>query len=273
METTLQFQSTLRAARGLEDVRDHMGNPPSHETLVFARPPVEIGQVLSVESTMPAQQRGMSMPVKLAIVAAACSVGALATAPLLLICWRWHDWQIGAVCTGSCLLLTIAVVLGCRAIQCRFTCTFVGTAGLARFTLPASPWASRRAKPRRELLLFRDAAGMRASVKHGYLDGIYNGTRFGYAWFDARGSRLFRISGGHHTFESVARSGNAFHFAIAAESAWSGHVLRATQAWLDREGSGDCTCTAQHPDADDAKALITAWQQWVCARLGRRAWA
>jgi hypothetical protein len=235
METMLQNEWVPCRMRGRENVRDHMGNTPAPEARVFARPPEQIGRILSVESTMTAEQCGASMPVKLASAAAACSAGAVTIIPWLLICWRCEDWQSGAVCMSFVLLLILAVTLAFRALRCRFTCTFVGTAGLARFTQPARPRASSGANPRCELLLFRNAAALRASVTHGYRDGVYTGTRFRYAWFDARGSRLFKISGGHHAFESASPASKAFHFAVAAESAWSRYVQCDMQPRLDRD--------------------------------------
>ena len=86
------------------------------------------------------------------------------------------------------------------------------------------------------LLLFRDAAALRVSTRHGYQNGVYMGTRYVYTWFDARSIRLFRISGAHHAFEGTPPPGDAFHFAAAAEAAWSQHVLAIAQPKLESEG-------------------------------------
>jgi len=74
-------------------------------------------------------------------------------------------------------------------------------------------------------------------VSHDYQNGAYAATNYEYVWSDAGGKPVFTICGVHESHDRTPPPGDAFHFAVAAEAAWSEHVLAAAREQLQREGS------------------------------------
>jgi hypothetical protein len=112
-------------------------------------------------------------------------------------------------------------------------CTYVGELGLFKAELKGR----RDAQPKTEMMLFRDAAALKASQTRHYHNGVYTGTNYDFRWVDATGLRRFRLTGTHRGQHAPPKALDAFHFAAAAEVAWSTHYLAHAQAELEREGS------------------------------------
>jgi hypothetical protein len=87
------------------------------------------------------------------------------------------------------------------------------------------------------VLRFVDAAELRASQTRQFVNGVYAGTEYDFRWSDASGRELLRLKGTHRGKDGTPKPGDAFHFAAAAEVAWSVHYLERAQAQLEKEGS------------------------------------
>src|SRR5205085_9930390 len=121
MSLTLQTEPTPTSPPAVVDLPDHTMRPRREaDTVIFARAPMQIGRVLSVESTMPADPRQMRAPARLALASAAPAVGAIATAPLLFLCRHWSDRGVAPIFAAEVVLVACAIAFACRALRFRF---------------------------------------------------------------------------------------------------------------------------------------------------------
>ena len=95
----------------------------------------------------------------------------------------------------------------------------------------------RQAKPKHCVLPFEIAAELRALQVRRYVNGIYQGTSYDFRWCDGSGRQLISLHGQYFGEKANPKAGHAFHFAAAAEIAWSEHFLERAQRQLATEGS------------------------------------
>jgi hypothetical protein len=227
---TLEQQPCLIDSQKLSELPDHSGQPRTTEAEFFAEPPAEIGKVRSAESTLRPGGHPMSWGARLLI-------GAVAGAALFYGCqWAAHGASpadrrtfelagiaVGLGALGTCLLLT----------RFKVRCTYVGEQGTADFFLKGR----REAKPAAQVLLFANAQELRTKQTRHYVNGIYTGTNYDYAWSDAAGKRLWRKQGTYRQNKKGLKAGEPFRFLQAAEIAWSVHYLERADQVLKKEGS------------------------------------
>jgi hypothetical protein len=120
----------------------------------------------------------------------------------------------------------------CYFTRAQYTCTYVGEAGVARFTLRGS----RGRPPRAEVLLFQGAMELRTTQIKQYLNGIYTGTQYSKTWTDAAGKRVLHLSGAYFDGFGAPASKDPMYFAEAAELAWSHYLLQILPAQLQQFG-------------------------------------
>ena len=118
------------------------------------------------------------------------------------------------------------------ATRFKGTCSYVGQHGVARAFIEKNP----AAPPQTDLLLFAQATELHASQTRHFVNGMYTGTLYEYTWNDASGTRLYRLKGKYQGKKKPPKPGDPFHFARAAEMAWSQHFLSAEEH-LKTEGS------------------------------------
>lgn len=213
------------------EITDHRGEPRRPDRELFGMPPPEIGRVLSAESTLPPGKDALPLPVRLLIVllAGAAVYGAVW---YLTQGMRPTDRETLRLLLGGGGAVAAAVLAGYLS-GFRHRCTYVGTDGVAQFELRGG----RDRQPSARVLRFADAAEVRASQTRQFVNGIYTGTEYDYRWTDASGRDLLRLKGTHRGKNGPPKAGSAFHFASAAEVAWSIHYLDRAQEQLEREGS------------------------------------
>ena len=102
------------------------------------------------------------------------------------------------------------------------TCSYTGEKGIARF------FAGRE---KGEVLLFENATQLQA----GYL-GRSQGTNFNFRWQDAKRRVLYKLEGGYYS-DGTPHQNSPYHFARAAETAWSRYLLPLVQAEMARSGA------------------------------------
>ena len=222
--------SRLIDSRVLNALPDHSGQPRLAEVEFFAEPPVQIGRVLSAESTLRPGRQPIPLGVRLLI--------GLVLAGVILYFTR--SVGRGAVPAErevyQALGLAVAVgALGITLLLTRFKakCTFVAEDGIACFTLKRR----REAQPKAQVLLFGDAHELRARQTRHYINGVYTGTAYDYTWTDRAGKRLWRSQGSYRQRKKGLRPGEPFRFIQAAEIAWSVHYLARAQQVLRSEGA------------------------------------
>jgi hypothetical protein len=110
----------------------------------------------------------------------------------------------------------------------RHTCTYVGANGIALFQ--CSGKAERIV--RSEVFLFEAAAELRIAQTRQYTNGVYTGTDYAFTWSDERGAVVYTLAGRYRSEAGTPPPGDPFHFALAAENAWTLHLFRAIERIL-----------------------------------------
>jgi hypothetical protein len=212
-----------------EPVRNHAGLPLPHDADFFVPPPPEIGPVLSAHSTLGWRTRP-TPPLARAGITFAAMLGGFLVGALIVGMFQVGQgfwvflWLAGSAIAGGLL----------AGYYTRFehTCSYVGREGVARFVCAVD----RETLTTREVFRFRDAAEVRTSQTMHYTNGAYTHTSFSTEWTDVGGRSRYTISGTHKSKEDNPPADSLFHFAHAAELAWT--VYLAEQAYRQIELSG-----------------------------------
>ena len=219
------------AAVDPQTLPDHSGQRRAHAQEFFAPPPPQIGTVSSAESTLNQGKRPMPLIVRLLLAAVAAALVLGAFYALASLIERRRDREpvvmLGYIVAGIALIVTVWLT------RFKAYCTYVGDRGVVRYTLTRS----RDAAPAIELLKFEETDEVYASQTRQYVNGVYTGTSYDYRWTDKGGRQLLRLKGQHRGKNAAPKPGNAWHFANAAEIAWSEHFLDRAQQQLQAEGS------------------------------------
>ncbi len=203
----------------------HTGSPIPPEMDFFVVPPPDIGKILSADSTLTTLQQPLPLGIRLLIALAVGLVMAVATffaiAPLQL------DLMLP-------LILGIGGLVGLLAyfsIQFSHRCSFVGDSGIVEYRIRGS----RSSTPRKRLLYFSNAKELYTSQVRNYSRQTYTDTSYDYTWICNTG-KPFRLRGRFKSYEGWPKEGDAWHFANAAEFAWSAYLLQFANQQLEQVG-------------------------------------
>jgi hypothetical protein len=226
----LEHQSRMIDSRALSELPDHAGQERLAEVEFFAEPPSEIGKVKSAESTLRPGRQPMLFGVRLLI--GAVIGGAIIYAGL------WLGRGANQIDRQSFEIMGLVfgfAALGITLLATRFRakCSYVGEQGVVCFTLKGG----REGKPTVQLLLFSQAHELRGKQTRQYVNGIYVGTSYDYAWTDESGKPLLRMKGTYRQKKKGLKAGEPFRFLQAAEVAWSVYYLARANQLLTTEGS------------------------------------
>jgi len=131
-------------------------------------------------------------------------------------------------------LLLAGIAIASAAIRSGFahTCTYVGRQGVARFACKGG-----REKVTCEVFRFRDATELRTAQTLRYVNGVYQNTTYSFDWSDVGGRTRYTISGSHRSQSGNPPSTDAYHFARAAEFAWTYYLLENEYRQIELAGS------------------------------------
>jgi len=207
------------------DVRNHTGGRIAPNSVFFASPPPEIGKVLSAQSGLcsggSAVTNTMARKVIGLFVLFGILLGGFIGAGLS------HGHWMGIVLGALAGALSIGCPISRREGK-RNDCTYVGTHGIARF-----PYLNRNAaNSRGDLFLFENAVELQTALL-----GRTTGTHFNYQWKNDKGKAVYKLEGGYYGNKKDIDPDAVFHFARAAEKAWSQYFLPQVKAELERNGS------------------------------------
>ncbi len=232
MDVTPQAYAPQTAWRPEAGLTDHAGRPIAADWEFFVAPPPEIGAIRSAHTTLRTDMQPRSIGTRLGYLLLSLLGGVALSFVLRRVLSPDREFApdlLVAIVMVAALLVGVAIFVRTRFRHC---CTFVGEQGLLRAVLSDS----RESQPKIETFLFRDAADLRTSQTRQYVNGIYQGTDYIYAWTDANGGKRFRLSGRYRGEKSPPKPDDPFHFAVAGEMAWSVNQLAAVQAQLERQG-------------------------------------
>lgn len=210
------------------DLRSHADERLESDRILFTTPPPEIGRVVSAFSDV----RASNPPPTTAtwIMRAIAVGGGVVVAGLLGMLAIGMPWSPG----GVWMMGAGAVVAALTAWAWRFVghCTYVGEDGIAY-----DECLDRLDRIKKtQVLLFARAASLHVRQTRSYQNGIYRWTSYAYVWKDARGRSIHQIAGTHTSEKADPPPTDAWHFAAAAERAWSKHRVGRLQADLGRQG-------------------------------------
>jgi hypothetical protein len=112
------------------------------------------------------------------------------------------------------------------------TVSYVGEEGVARYCCSGT----RDTVNKTEVFQFRDATHLRTSTTHHYNRGSYQYTSYKYTWTDVGGRPRHEISGTHNSRQSTPPSTHPFHYARAAELAWTLYLMEQAHRQIDLAG-------------------------------------
>jgi len=208
------------------EVCNHSGGPISGKDDFFVPPPRELGEVASATTTLRKDAEPMSPGARLAGGIAAGAVG-LVIGVVIAVNLKNAFWQL----FWPVLLGGLGLAIALFATGFAHTCTYVAREGLARFRCSGS-----RDQVKEEMFRFADAAELRTSQTRHYTNGVYQNTAYSFTWTDAGGRVRFVIAGSHKSEQGNPPAKDLFHFATAAERAWTLYKLDEIQAQLRTDG-------------------------------------
>lgn len=202
-------------------VRDHTGAAIPPDTVFFAAPPPEIGPVLTAHSGVRHGGSALEGPTAKKVIGLFALFGVLVGGFLGWACFggSWPGLILGALAGGG-----IIGGLIYRRESRKLDCTYTGAAGIARYRYGGNPAGQH--------LLFTEAVELQTAFL-----GRNMGTNFNYQWKDARNKCLFQLEGGYYGSEQNPDPDSVYHFARAAEQAWTAYLLPKALAEMETKGS------------------------------------
>ncbi len=224
-------------------VTDHAGNLLKSDRVFFTAPPSEIGEILSVSSTLGKDGKtkktdwsgifsGIFSSILLGFVAgfAVWFVIFIIMAVLsvrngfLFNNLHWLCLSIGIIAT---LWLLRATSLTKSAV-----CSFVGTKGAA-----SCEWKDNPQERVAQLIEFKNAAELRTTQTAHYKNGAYQYTNYGFNWTDRNRQNVFFLIGVYRSRENNPPPEDNYHFALAIEHSWSVFAYQNAIEELKRNGT------------------------------------
>lgn len=210
------------------EVCNHAGGPLSGKEDFFAAPPPEIGEVFSASSSLRRDAAPMAPTTRLT-VAIAIGAGGLVLGVVIALSVRDSFLQL----LFPVLFSGLGVGITLLATRFRHTCTFVGSEGIARFRCAGS----REQVDGGDVFCFRDASELRSAQTRHYTNGVYQNTTYSYTWSDVTGRKRYQLSGSFRSEQGNPSAKSPFHFAFAAERAWTLYLYGQVQAQLKTSGT------------------------------------
>ncbi len=198
---------------------DHCGRALPLLADFFVPAPPEIGEILSAYTSLKFGVKPLSKVIRTALI-----LGLAGGGPLL-------GFWLGSLTKVMVPILIIGIIAGAIAALIAFyvtrfahRCSYVGREGIARFLCVGN-----RGTIDGRVLRFRDATELRVTKTLRYSNRKLQGLDYSFTWTDASGRAVYRIAGTYNSAAANAVSSDSYHFATAAEVAWSNYRLR--QIW------------------------------------------
>jgi len=193
----------------LETVTRHNVSEPLANLIFFVGPPSEIGKVISADSNLSVTSQPLPFVKVLSI--AICSCAVIGTAAAV-----WFGSIFSLI---LCALIAALVILGI-AFGFKRHCSFVGEQGVCHSTV--SYYMPR--KPKTKTLLFEEAIALYTAQTQNYVNGVYASTAYNFKW-TKKDKSTYPLVSNYRSKTGNPPAGDPFHFARAAENAWTNHLL------------------------------------------------
>ena len=211
-----------------EKICNHGGGELPVNGDYFVEAPAEIGPLLSGYTTLRKGQRPWSIPARTIVCVLATFGGLFVGAGIDLVFDVGGFWAI----VWPIVFPAGAFLLALYLTSFTHTVTYVGQEGVARYLCSGT----RDNLGCREVFLFRDATHLRTSTTHHYNRGSYQYTTYKYTWTDVGGRQRYQISGSHTKKDGNPPSTDYYHFARAAEFAWTMYLIDDAHRQIELSG-------------------------------------
>ncbi|HET6250489.1 MAG TPA: hypothetical protein VFE47_22565 [Tepidisphaeraceae bacterium] len=197
------------------ELKNHQGEAIGADAVFLSAPPVELGPIRSATSTLKKGRRRSTLR-RFAWTAAATGVTLLGFAYIWLHLGRDRDSFSELVLTllGLFSAISVGAIVWMAAKFQHFT-TYVGESGIARVSIDGS------VGPKCHACIFAQATELRTELTRNTVNG---GTRFKFVWSGGNPQTEFSIAGLADR-AAILYSNHPYHFALAAEAAWTAHAL------------------------------------------------
>jgi hypothetical protein len=197
-------------------VRLHNGEMIPVDADFFQEPPPEIGEIVTAQSTLVTSKHPFSTLVRLMLVVGLTGLMFYAfVIGLRLLMKNPLDADLGYVVGTVAALVTLPLTI--YLTRFKHTCTYVGKAGIAEFTLSGN----RDNTPRTRVLLFDNCTDITTWQMRQYVNGVYSCTQYKNIWRDDAGRDLFKLEGNFRSEQGTPKAISPFWFASAAEVYWN----------------------------------------------------
>ncbi len=211
-------------------LRNHGDGPLPGDADFFVSAPESIGPLRSAWTTLRTGKEPLNPGVRVLVIFAVGLGAALLTAGVVLVCQVSEPFWMAAIPLG---VGAIAALITLGVTGFKHTCTYVGRDGVARYVCTGG----RDRLTTTEVFLFREALDLRTAQTHYYRNGVYQNTSFSYTWYDVGGRKRYVISGAHNSQNNTPPPTHYFHFAKAAEFAWTVFLSEDVDRQLQLSGS------------------------------------
>jgi hypothetical protein len=216
-------------AEAADEIKNHGNEHIPRDVDFFVDPPEEVGPLLSAHSTLRQGKAPWPLALRLLLAAFLFGVGLL-LGGLIDVCA--HVQSVTWLIVWPVVLSVAGALIGMGASGFTHTCTYVGRDGVARYVC-----SGRRDNLRTsEVFRFRDAAELRTSQTMHYRNGVYQNTTYTFTWTDVGGRQRYQISGSHTKKDGNPPSTDYYHFARAAEFAWTMYLIDDAHRQIELSG-------------------------------------
>jgi hypothetical protein len=209
---------------------NHKGGKLSSEADFFAPPPLDIGKVMTANTTLKLSDKPLDRSARYWRAGPTgfmvCLIGVAIVYFAEVQAMGWRVVWIGAV-------PLVATLMAWRATVFEHSVSYVGNKGVAKI----------KCRHKRDwivsvdLFLFADATELRTAQTRHYLNFSYTNTTYHFTWANDKGQKVFSLPGSHPNENgNPERDDDPFWFAHSAETMWSWHLLDRAQAQLNANG-------------------------------------
>lgn len=201
-----------------QHVTDHVGQVILPETVFFAAPPSEIGEVLTADSTMSVGKKMLQRPRGYGLKAASFIFMVIF---FVLIFFAANNLSkiglIAAIVAGI-----ISAIVATKVGYITHTATFVGSKGYSKIE-----WDNRRQSAKNpEKVLFEAVTDFKSSVIHGYYGPIYHSSIYSAIATDANGKRIWSASVPYRKQRGNPPLRSLYYFYQSADNVWRNRANR-----------------------------------------------
>jgi hypothetical protein len=203
-------------------VTSHAGTPILENSDFFVQPPIEIGSVISAETTLAGNKKALSTADRLKMA----GVGFIVMLVLLLLLFKTVN-QTTMTLSG----LTGFIVYYCNRFN--YNCSYVGERGFVKYTVKGK----RTNRPRSKMFYFQDDLTLHVKKTHIHINGGYYHTLYYFTW-KCGNKKQYELTGKFDRYKKL-KLNDPLNFAHALEIAWNQYFQSKIASQLELAGYVD----------------------------------